>query len=83
MFLVTMIINKYELNLIDYYRVILEGVNYFARFVLAVFLFFDLRKSAILMLQVIILAMAFLNPFIATVIYFIAAFLYKPQKLSA
>ena len=82
MFLVTSFHNLYDFNLIEYYRVIIEGVHYFTSLVLAVFLFFDMRRSAIPLLQLIILALAFLNPIISTAVYFIAVFLYKPQKLS-
>jgi len=80
MFLVTLLMGVNGAKNMDYFRIIIESVNYFTRAVVAIILYLDLRKRVRPILTLLILAMTFFNPFIATVIYFITEFLYNPQK---
>lgn len=83
MFIVPLLHKAFGFNLLEHYALIMEGTNYIARAVLAISLFFDIRKSLMLGLIILILVLTFLNPFMATALYFVAEFLYKPQKLKA
>lgn len=80
MFLITFLMSATGAYKIDYFLIAIESVNYFTRAVVALILYFDLRKGVMPVLKFLILAMTFFNPFIATLIYFIAEFLYHPLK---
>ena len=57
----------------DHYFLLQQCSLYLGRFVLAYFLFHDLKNKAQTKLSVLILILAFVSPYIATIIYFIAA----------